>query len=250
MLGQHEAGHVFQHRHFDHLAQAGLGSAEEGKADALRRDQPGDVVGHHHGHVARFADRALEGGGDAACGLDHRVIGRRFSIRPVRAEAQNGAGDEPGIGGAKPRRIQPQPGQRGGADIGDEDIGLRNHLPERPARGRDFQVDGQAALVAVELQERVPHAARYRRQRRAERIPRDGLHLDHIGAVIPQDLGRQRPHREGRHVEHPNAAERLCRQAHRNNNRFALSKSTRRKSPSSNFIVRAADTARARSSSG
>ena len=84
--------------------------------------------------------------------------------------------------------------------VGEEDVGAGAELQQRLARRRLLQVEHEAALVAVELQiERAHVRALCRRAGAAHQVAASGLDLDHVGAVVGEDLRRERAgdHRRG-----------------------------------------------------
>jgi len=78
------------------------------------------------------------------------------------------------------------------------------------ASGRLLNVEHHAALVAIDLQVDRTHAGTAHRAAGAHDVARRRLDLDHVRAVVAEDLGRERPHQHGRHVDDAHALERAA----------------------------------------
>ena len=157
VLGGDEARHVLEHRNLDRLPPSGALAPVEREADRLGGDQPGDVVGHHHGNEPRLAGGAVQCCRNAGDTLDHRVVGRRVVVAPALAEPDDHAVDEPRIDVAETRRVETGALQPPGAHVGHEHVGAR----DQPAHGvepvRMLEIQTDRALVAVEVQELARH---------------------------------------------------------------------------------------------
>ena len=81
MFHHHIGGHVFEHRHFNRLTNAGFFAAVKCKADHLRGNQPDRVIRDQHRHIAWFTGGGFETAGHTSGTLDHRVIGWPAGIR-------------------------------------------------------------------------------------------------------------------------------------------------------------------------
>ena len=73
---------------------------------------------------------------------------------------------------------------------------------------RRLQIQHHAALVAVRLQVHRPHAGVTEWADAPHRVTAGLLHLDHVGAEVPQDLGRRGSHDDGGEVKNTNAGQR------------------------------------------
>src|SRR5262245_23791237 len=109
MLACYKRGHVFEHRHIDRLAASRLLAPVESKTDRLGGDQTGNVIGHHHGYEARFADRALERAGHARKALNDWIVGGPVEIAPAATEGEDRAVNKPRISLSKAQVIKPRP---------------------------------------------------------------------------------------------------------------------------------------------
>lgn len=103
---------------------------------------------------------------------------------------------------------QPQARHGLGAGIADEYVGRAGQAPERVASAFQIEVQHDAALAAVGVQEHGAHAAMPGRAQVADAVALGRLDLDHLGAHVPQDLGGHRARQRRRHVQHPYAAQR------------------------------------------
>jgi hypothetical protein len=66
---------------------------------------------------------------------------------------------------------------------------------------RLFQIEADAALAAVGIEEHRAHAGVTGRADQPRHVAICGFDLDDIGAVIAEHLGRVRAHQHGRHVD-------------------------------------------------
>ena len=211
VLGEHEGGDVLEHRHLDRLAFSGAIALEQRGDDALGRDQPDDVVGEHHRHEARLAERALVGVGDAGEALDDGVVGGAVAVASGAAEPHQVAHDEPRIAAAQAFRIEPEPAERRRPHIGDEHVRGGKQPVQRLAAFLALEVERQRALVAVEVRELAGQLARVRlAAERAQEIAAGRLDLDDVRAVVGEIERRRRSHHDGGEVDDADARERAA----------------------------------------
>ena len=97
-----------------------------------------------------------------------------------------------------------QPVHGAGRVVLQHDVGGRDQAIEQRAAIVGFQIDGDAALVAVEGREEAGCEA----DQASGGIATGRLDLDHVGAEIGKDQARGRPHDGVAELEHAQAGER------------------------------------------
>ena len=110
-------------------------------------------------------------------------------------------GGDRGVVDAEPRR-------RARPHVVDEDVGGRREPQQRLARRRPLQVEHDALLVAVDVEEIGGHARIPRRADAAHHLALGRLDLDDFGAEVAEDLGRHRPQYRDRQVDDANPRKR------------------------------------------
>jgi len=209
MLAHHERRHILEHRHVDRLALACLLATIEREADALRGDQAGGVVAHHHRHEARFAKRALEGAGDAGQALHDRIVGGTVVVAATATEGENRAMDEPRIVLGKARMVEAGARQCLGPDVAHEDVGPRDQPAECGEPVGLLQVEQDRALVAVEVYELARHTgAAAALGHGAQQVAAGRLDFDHVGAIVGEGAAADRADNDGRQIDDPDSRER------------------------------------------
>ncbi len=198
--------HRLEHGDLDQLALAGAAALDQGAGDAEGGVDAGLGVGHGRAQQARI----VRVGGDpkeARQRLGHRVVAGAGGIGAVRAEAGDGAVDQPRIDGAE--RLPVRAHARGGAraEVLDVDVGLLDQLAEHARVGRLLEVQGQAALAAViGLEVRAIEAAAEVAVGVADARR---LHLDHVSADVGEHHGAAGTGDEGALLEDADAIEGL-----------------------------------------
>ena len=171
------------HRHLHELARAGRLTLVQRAQEAERAGDRGRVVDQ----VSRWqqwrvlGDTGLER--EAAAGGEGRVGGGPVGIGTVEAERRQRADHEVRVTGGQVARLEARRQVHAG---GDEHVGVVEQLVEAPDVGLVGQVEHDAALPRVADRERQRHAAPYRRGP-APRRPARRLHLDDVGAEVPQE---------------------------------------------------------------
>jgi len=182
---QHEGGHVLEHGDLDGFAPPGPAAPVQREADGLRRDQAGDVIGHHQRHEARLAAGRLEGDAYARGRLDDGVVGRPSAIPAAPAEAQDQAVDQGRVHRPGRGPVQTELVQRAGPHVGDEDVRGFQQAVHHAAARRGLQVEAYGTLVPVEVHELPRHAAV---AETAAELPHEvslgRFDLDDFGAVV------------------------------------------------------------------
>ncbi len=188
MLHQHEGAHALEHRHFHALAAAGALALEQRREHRMRGHLAAGLVRGDGGEVARRAGLPIHQVGHAGQALDDVVIGRLTGVGAIGAEAVQPHVDQPRVARGQGRRPQSQLLQFLRAHAVHEHVGGVDQRQQRFACGRLFQVEHHAALVAVGRQEDRGAAMVQCRPGPAGGVALRGFDLDHVGAVVRQDL--------------------------------------------------------------
>src|SRR6266851_2712061 len=193
---------------FDLLAASGLAAlvkrgqrAKGGEASGPEID-PGSLAGDRLLLHARQVHRAAHRLADA-------VEAVLVAERPARAEAGNCGEDDVGFYLAQAVEVERQRAQYRGRQIGDDDIGRRDELPDDLAALRRSRVQGHAALVAVHREEHRAAAlgSSANRDEGAVLAAADPLDADHLGTEIAQQRGAERPRDIAAEIEDANPVE-------------------------------------------
>ena len=153
--GPQEGQHRIQHGEAHVLAPAGLEPPDQRRGDRLGGRHGGELVGQDRADEAR----ALPIGaglhrGQAGEGLHDRVVHGLVGVRPLLAEAVDRHVDDAGRAPADRRLVDAETLDHTGAKVLHQHIGSRGEALDEIDALRSFQVDGDRALVAVEVQER------------------------------------------------------------------------------------------------
>ena len=207
VIGQYKLRHGFKHRQFDRLPLPGPIASNEGRHDRVDRTEADDAIGNGEGNVARLTG-AGEQRGDARRTLDEIVIGGPSGIRPALAIPREAHINEPRVAPAQDLLAEIEPMDRGGPHIVNEDVGGFAQPHQDRASGRLFEIEHEAALVAIDGKEERAHPGTAHRARHAHDVAARRLHFNDVGAVIAEDLRRVGPHQDGRHVDDAHAVKR------------------------------------------
>ncbi len=112
--------------------------------------------------------------------------------------------DDARIGLGKIRVTAAKPVHGAGRVVLDRHVGRRHQPVQQRAALTGFQIEGEAALIAVERAEEAGGKA----GEPPGRIAADRLDLDHVGAEIGEDQPRARTHDGVAEFEHANAGKR------------------------------------------
>ncbi len=159
----------------------------EGGEDAVDHVHRPDLVGEARPHRHRRSVAAAGGGGDAGQSLDQHVLARTAEVRPAVAVARARAVDDPRIDLPERFVAVSHPRHHAGAEVLDDDVGLRRDPVEDFLRLRALQVDGERALVAVPGEE-------IRALRAADPAVVEGHGAEQVALPRPLDLDDVRPH--------------------------------------------------------
>ena len=99
---------------------------------------------------------------------------------------------------------------RDGADahVVHHHVRARRQFQEKPSSLGPLEIHGDRALVAVQGQEKGAHARMARHTVGTDQVTIQRLHLDHLGAVVAQDLRRIGAEDDSREVQDANAVKR------------------------------------------
>ena len=149
-----ERHHRFDHRDADVLADAAIARRVQRAHDAERGGHPADLVGQRHldhGRLSAAPPLQRRHGREA---LDDRVVGGRVGVTALGAEAADRAIDDLGIEPADIGVADAEAVGDAGAVVLDKRVGAHGQHPHQVAALFFLEVDHDAALVAVEIQER------------------------------------------------------------------------------------------------
>ncbi len=193
MLDHGERDERLEHRHFDRLAPAGfLALIKRREHRAHHAIRPG-LVGQHGRHEMRLVRHDRLQHGDAASGLDDVVIGGLGAHRPLGAEAVGRKVDQPRIGPGEYFVGDTEPGRRFGAEIMHQHVGARGKPKQCIPAERFFEIEHEAALVAVAAEEERGHALVPSRPELAGGVALRRFDLHDIGTEVAEVLRRIGP---------------------------------------------------------
>ena len=182
-----------QQRCLNPLAVARLVSLSQGCNHSPVGHHPGEEVHQRETHPLRQAVGFAGQVHQPAVGLNDQVIARHIGHGAGAPVAGNGAVDYAGIDGADFVVTQAHAFKGPGAETLDHHVRIGGHLANQLDALRLLEVDGDAALVAVEGYElgalSVPEGSPV-----ANLVAQGGLlDLHHVGAHIAQQHGTERP---------------------------------------------------------
>lgn len=209
MVAHDEAGHGLEHRDVDALAAPGAVAVHEAGADRADGGEADDAVDQRVGYIARGAVTGLRHqGGKRGGSLDQIVISGLGGIGPVLAKAEHTGIDEARVDRVDDVIAELKPRHRLRTDVVDENVGI----PHQPQHGitprRLLQIEADRTLAAVGVEKHRAHAGVAHRADQAGDVAVQRLHLDHVGTVVAEHLGRVGPHQHGGHVDDLDALQR------------------------------------------
>ena len=155
----------------------------------MRRVDADDAIGERQRHVARLPRTGLRGSRrQRADTLNEIVISRLAGIGSVVAVADQADIDEPRVDLAHVVVAELEPAHRRQPGVVDEHIGALAQPQQRRARRGLFEVEDDAALVAVELKIHRAHPGVVAGAALAHQIALRRLDLDDVGAIVGQNL--------------------------------------------------------------
>ena len=207
-----QADRGVEQRHLDLLAAPRTRALHERHQQPRRGVEPRRQVAHRRAGAEGRPVRGAVEARQSAHRLRHRVEARHSGHRPVVAEPGDARIDQAGEArGQDPFVIQAPLLHPAGPEVLDQHVGALEQAQQRRAPGRAAQVDADAGLAAVEAVEIGALPAPERRPPGAGLVARRRLHLDHVGAVVGEQLGAERPRENAGEVDDPEAGERRPR---------------------------------------
>ena len=204
------------HRDLHPAAAAGRLALKERTQYADRQQHAGAGVAQGRTRLAR-TPVALPGNRHrAAAGLSDHVEGEVVLVGAALAEPFDLRVDEARVQRMEVLPAEPQPLDRAGGEVFDEDIGLLGHFFDEGEAALRLEVDGDGLLVGIVDHEiigvgpRLRTAPQYAAWLAALRV----LHLDDLGAEPGKRLGAGLAGLELREIENPNPVEAVRRYAH------------------------------------
>ena len=208
MLDQVERQHGFEHRYLHLLPATRALAAEQGHADGGGEKHAAQFVSHDCGQVAGYARGQMHHIGQSALALNHIIVCRPIAIRSVRAVSRRRGVYQAGIALCKRGVAQAQAFGCPRSHAVNEHVGIPDQTKQCLERGRAFEVQHHAFLVAIHVEIKDRHLRMPRRPGIAHRVALRRLDLDYVGAHVAQSLGRERPQDVDGQVEHTHSGER------------------------------------------
>jgi len=140
--------------------------------------------------------------------LDDVVEGRIVRARAARAVADRVAIDQALVDGSQVLVLELEPLQGLAAHVGHEDIGIADQAFQYLSPLGILEVDGDAALVAVDAQEHAGHARMPRRPYIARAVAFEALDLDHVRAQVAEEHRAIRTEQDRCQVDDAHAVQR------------------------------------------
>ena len=195
-------------RGFEKLPEAGFLPFRQRHQNADRRVEPGGDVDQRHADPHRPALRRAGRGDHAGHGLDDGVIAGIAAARAVGAEAGN-----PAVHQSRKFRAQHVVAdapfvERARLEILDQDVGALQQLHQHGAPAFGGEVEPDRTLVAVDADEIGRVFAVERRSPVAHLVAGGRLDLDHVGAVIGENLRAIGSAEHPREIDHAQSGHR------------------------------------------
>ena len=183
---RHPGEETVEERHFHALAAPAALALVQRREDAVHRSGPGDQVHERDTHADGRPPLLTRDAHEAAFGLEQEVHARPIPRWAVRAEGVDGAVDESGVPLEQERVGVSHAVQAAGPEVLDEHIGSLHQAPHAGSLRRVDQVEGDAALVAIDAHEVAALAADHRRPAPGVVAVTGALELDDVSAQVPE----------------------------------------------------------------
>ena len=208
MFDEHERGHGFEHGDLDFLPLPGTLAVKQRHGRRVQRGQPGDLVGHDGSDVVGLAGQLLLYRRQAAFGLDRVVVGGPVAVGSAAPVPVAIGVDDLWVDRGDVFIGEAELGDRFGAHRVDEHVGGLNKRAQRPRSGIGLQVQHDAALAAVDVDEHPTHARRGTDRDVTGVIPLWRFDFDHVSAHVGHDLRAVRSHHHCGEVDYPHTGQR------------------------------------------
>ena len=153
--------------------------------------------------------------------LHDGVVSRPLTVGPGRSEPGDRAVDQPRVDAPQGLPAEPEVVHRPGLEVLDQDVAPTHEIQDQRLPPGMLEIDRDASLPPVDREEVGGLAVG-----RAGRGPLPAvvaalrvLDLDHLGAVVPEDLGRERSRHDAGEVDDPKVFE---RPGHASSSRLAM----------------------------
>ena len=193
--------HGIQHGNVHQLAPAAFFPLQERQHNALYGHQPGGQVGDGRPGPQGAALLASGYAHEPGEPLDDLVERRIFPAGPGLAETGHAAIDQPREIRSEGLVFQAEFGHGAGLEVFHHHVRAGQQFLNDPPAFRVLQVDGQALLVAVEVQVSHRHSVGARTEV-AGAVALQRLQLDHFRAHVAQHLRAKRPGEHLGEVQH------------------------------------------------
>ena len=207
-MRMHDGEAGFVQRGFEKLPDAGFLPLRQRHQNADRGVKPGGDVDQGNADPHRPALRRAGRGDHAGHGLDDGVIAGIAAARAVGAEAGNPAVHQSWKFGAQHVVADAPFVERARLEILDQDVGALQHLHQHRAAALGSEVEPDRALVAVDADEIGRVFAVERRTPVAHLVAGGRLDLDHVGAVVGEDLRAIGSAEHARQIDHAQSGHR------------------------------------------
>ncbi|MEK7859941.1 MAG: hypothetical protein AAB284_01135, partial [Chloroflexota bacterium] len=173
-----------EHGHVDELSAAvALASRERGE-DRDRPVERSGEVGDRHSHLDRRPAFRAGDAHEARDGLHDDVERRPIRVRPGLPPAADRRVDKPVVRLEEGGGGEAEVGHRPGAEVLDDDVGASRQAPEELLPLVGLEVEGEAALVAVEPDELAALAVEHGREAPRQVAGAGLFDLDAVGAEV------------------------------------------------------------------
>ena len=203
----HHRQHRFEQRDVDVLSQPAGVPVVERQQDALRRVQPGEVVGDRHADAGRLAVLKAGHVHDAGFALEHRVVPRQLRGRPGLAVAGNRTVDQPRVHRRDRCVVETKLRQAARSKILNQHVGGLDQPAERRGALSRLEIERDALLAAVEREEEAAGAFHQRRPGARVVAVLRFFDLEDLGAHVAQHHRAERSRYHAREIDDPEAAQ-------------------------------------------
>ena len=209
-IARHQDGRVEQ-GHLHPLAAAQALPGQQRAEHGVAHHHGGADVHHRRERPHAFAVGITVHGNEAAFGLRDGIEAEAVGEGAFAAVGGHRAVDQARVQGKAGLVVQPQATHHARGEVLDQHVGAADEVARQRQPLRGLQVQRDALLVAVAPDEGCALVQLRVHGRIAARVVAADrrLDLDHLGAHVGQDHGRQRPRDEVREVHHPDAVQRM-----------------------------------------